>query len=142
MENHEKLHNIRHTLAHLLAMATKEFDPGVKLGIGPVTDDGFYYDFQFTKAPTAELRTNQTDQDKLPPYEKLDKILNKYVEEHLPLKEIIKNGLSPDLVQSVCNMIDTSEYKREQAAPGLKLTSRSFGYGWRMPIAQKYREQI
>ncbi|MBI3308664.1 MAG: NAD+ synthase, partial [Candidatus Melainabacteria bacterium] len=95
-----------------------------------------------TKAPTAELKPNQTDQDKLPPYEKLDKILNKYVEEHLPLKEIIKNGLSPDLVQSVCNMIDTSEYKREQAAPGLKLTSRSFGYGWRMPIAQKYREQI
>ncbi len=52
MENSEKLHNIRHTLAHLLAMAAKEFDPGVKLGIGPVTDDGFYYDFQFTKTPT------------------------------------------------------------------------------------------
>ncbi len=54
MENSEKLHNIRHTLAHLLAMAAKEFDPEVKLGIGPVTDDGFYYDFQFTKTPTPE----------------------------------------------------------------------------------------
>ncbi|MDO8521258.1 MAG: threonine--tRNA ligase, partial [bacterium] len=50
----EKLHNIRHTLAHLLAMAAKEFDPSVKLGIGPVTDDGFYYDFQFTKTPAPE----------------------------------------------------------------------------------------
>lgn len=54
MENSDNLHNIRHTLAHLLAMAAKEFDPDVVLGIGPVTDDGFYYDFQFTKAPTAE----------------------------------------------------------------------------------------
>jgi threonyl-tRNA synthetase len=58
MENAEKLHNIRHTFAHLLAMAALEFDPEVKLGIGPVTDDGFYYDFQFTKAPTeADLKT-------------------------------------------------------------------------------------
>lgn len=95
-----------------------------------------------TKAPTAELRPNQTDQDKLPPYEKLDKILNKYVEEHLPLKEIIKNGVPKDLAQSVCTMIDNSEYKRQQAAPGLKLTSRSFGYGWRMPIAKRYKERI
>lgn len=54
MENTEKLHNIRHTLAHLLAVAAKEFDPQVKLGIGPVTDDGFYYDFQFTKVPSPD----------------------------------------------------------------------------------------
>ena len=74
MENHEKLHNIRHTLAHLLAMATKEFDPGVKLGIGPVTDDGFYYDFQFTKAPTAE---NLKD---------LEKTMRKLVNKKLPMK--------------------------------------------------------
>src|SRR3989344_2599308 len=74
MENHEKLHNIRHTLAHLLAMAAKEFDPTVKLGIGPVTDDGFYYDFQFTKAPTAE---NLKD---------LEKTMRKLVNKKLPMK--------------------------------------------------------
>ena len=95
-----------------------------------------------TRAPTAELKPNQTDQDTLPQYKILDKVLNAYVEEHKPLKEMIKNGTQKELVQKVCNMIDTSEYKRQQAAPGLKLTSRSFGYGWRMPIAQRYKEQI
>jgi len=60
----------------------------------------------------------------------------------LPLSEIIKIGVTKDIVAKVCNMIDLSEYKREQAAPGLKLTSRSFGYGWRMPIAQRYKETI
>lgn len=95
-----------------------------------------------TKMPTAELKPNQKDQDVLPPYEILDQILNAYVEEHLPLKEIIKDGIPKETIQKVCNMIDKSEYKREQAAPGLKLTNRSFGHGWRMPIAQQYREQI
>ena len=95
-----------------------------------------------TRAPTAELKPNQTDQDTLPPYDLLDQILNAHVEEHLPLKEIIKNDITKEMVQKVCNMIDKSEYKRQQAAPGLKLTSRSFGYGWRMPIAQRYREHV
>jgi len=95
-----------------------------------------------TKAPTAELKLNQTDQDILPPYDTLDKILNLYVEQHSSLKEIIKKGLPQDTVKKVCNMIDLSEYKRYQSAPGLKLTSRSFGYGWRMPIAQQYKETI
>ncbi len=95
-----------------------------------------------TKAPTAELKPDQKDQDTLPPYEKLDLVLNKYVEEHLPLKEIIKNEVTKEIAEQVCTMIDKSEYKREQAAPGLKLTSRSFGYGWRMPIAKRYKETI
>lgn len=95
-----------------------------------------------TKAPTAELKPNQKDQDTLPPYEMLDKILNSYIEEHKPLNEMIKNGIPKETIQKVCTMIDKSEYKRQQAAPGLKLTSRSFGHGWRMPIAQRYREQI
>ena len=95
-----------------------------------------------TRAPTAELKPNQTDQDTLPPYDLLDKVLNSYIEEHKPLKEMIKNGIPKDIIQKVCTMIDNSEYKRQQAAPGLKLTSRSFGQGWRMPIAQRYREQI
>ena len=95
-----------------------------------------------SKAPTAELRANQTDQDTLPPYDLLDKILNLYVEEHLPVNEIVKSGIQKDIVQKVCTMIDASEYKRQQAAPCLKLTSRSFGYGWRMPVAQRYKETI
>ena len=95
-----------------------------------------------TKAPTAELKPNQKDQDTLPPYDLLDKILNSYIEEHKPLKEMIKNGIPKETIQKVCTMIDTSEYKRQQAAPGLKLTSRSFGQGWRMPIAQRYKESI
>lgn len=95
-----------------------------------------------TKAPTAELKPNQTDQDVLPPYDTLDKILNLYVEQHIPLKEIIKKNIPKDTVEKVCNMIDSSEYKRYQSAPGLKLTSRSFGYGWRMPIAKRYKETI
>lgn len=94
------------------------------------------------KTPTAELKPNQKDQDILPPYDLLDKVLNKYIEEHLPVKEIIRNGIPKETAVKVCNMIDASEYKRQQAAPGLKLTSRSFGYGWRMPIAQKYKEQV
>ena len=94
-----------------------------------------------TKAPTAELKPNQKDQDTLPPYDLLDKILNLYVEEHMPLNEIVKSGVSKEIAQRVCNMIDSSEYKRQQAAPGLKLTSTSFGYGWRMPIAQRYKEE-
>jgi len=93
------------------------------------------------KAPTAELKPGQTDQDMLPPYELLDQVLNKYVEEHKPLLEIVKNGIQKELVEKVCTMIDKSEYKRQQAVPGLKLTSRSFGYGWRMPIAHRYKEQ-
>ena len=95
-----------------------------------------------SKTPTAELKPNQTDQDTLPPYDLLDKILNAYVEEHLPISEVVKSGLQKATIQRVCNMIDASEYKRQQAAPGLKLTSRSFGYGWRMPIAQQYKETI
>ena len=95
-----------------------------------------------TKAPTAELKSNQTDQDTLPPYDILDKVLNLYVEQHTPLKEIIKKDISVNIAEKVCTMIDSSEYKRYQSAPGLKLTSRSFGHGWRMPIAQRYKETI
>ena len=95
-----------------------------------------------TKAPTAELKPNQTDQDTLPPYDVLDKVLNLYVEQHIPLKEILKKGFPDYTSQKICNMIDSSEYKRYQSAPGLKLTSRSFGHGWRMPIAQRYKETI
>jgi NAD+ synthase (glutamine-hydrolysing) len=90
------------------------------------------------KVPSAELRPNQTDQDSLPPYDVLDAILYRYVEEDKGAAEIIKEGFDPDTVYKVIRLIDRSEYKRRQAAPGLKVTSRAFGFGRRMPIAQNY----
>lgn len=90
------------------------------------------------KVPSAELKPNQTDQDSLPPYEVLDDILHRYVEEENGASEIIADGFDPAVVNRVIKLIDRSEYKRRQAAPGLKVTSRAFGFGRRMPIAQNY----
>jgi NAD+ synthetase len=94
-----------------------------------------------TKAPSAELRPNQTDQDTLPPYEVLDAILEAYVVHGRSAKEIIASGLDPAAVRKVVRLINCSEYKRRQAAPGLKVTSKAFGVGRRIPIAQKYGEE-
>jgi NAD+ synthase (glutamine-hydrolysing) len=94
------------------------------------------------KVPSAELRPNQTDQDSLPPYELLDAILNRYVEEEKSAAEIIADGLDAATVLRIIRMIDRSEYKRRQAAPGLKVTSRAFGFGRRMPIAQNYQAHV
>ena len=80
-----------------------------------------------TKPPIAELRPNQTDQDSLPPYEVLDAILHRYVEEEKGAGQIIAEGFDPATVMRVIKLIDRSEYKRRQAAPGLKVTSRAFG---------------
>jgi NAD+ synthase (glutamine-hydrolysing) len=93
-----------------------------------------------TKAPSAELRPNQTDQDSLPPYDVLDAILEAYVVEGKPQSEIVATGQDPATVAHVIRLIDTNEYKRRQAAPGLKVTSKAFGVGRRIPIAQRYRE--
>src|SRR5438552_2471034 len=90
------------------------------------------------KPPSAELKPNQTDQDTLPPYDILDEILRLYVEENLSARDIIAHGFDEKTVRWVQRRIDLNEYKREQAAPGLKVTSRAFGLGRRMPIAQKY----
>lgn len=90
------------------------------------------------KVPSAELRPNQTDQDTLPPYEILDAILRLYVEENLGVAEIATRGFDAETVRWVARKVDLNEYKREQAAPGLKVTSRAFGMGRRMPIAQRY----
>lgn len=92
-----------------------------------------------TKAPSAELRPNQTDQDSLPPYEVLDAILQAYVVEGSSRTEMVGAGFEKDTVDRVVRLIDLSEYKRRQAAPGLKVTTKAFGVGRRMPIAQKYR---
>jgi NAD+ synthetase len=91
------------------------------------------------KVPSAELRPNQTDQDSLPPYDVLDAILHRYVEEEKGAAEIVADGFDEPTVLRVIRLIDRSEYKRRQAAPGLKVTSRAFGFGRRMPIAQNYQ---
>lgn len=90
-----------------------------------------------TKPPSAELRPDQKDTDSLPPYEVLDPIIRGYVEESLDESALIELGHDPAIVHRVLRMISRNEYKRRQAAPTLKVTSRAFGYGWRMPIARK-----
>src|SRR5438552_381785 len=90
------------------------------------------------KAPSAELKPKQKDQDTLPMYEILDQILHLYVEENLSARDIIARGFDEKTVRWVQRRVDLNEYKREQAAPGLKVTSRAFGIGRKMPIAQKY----
>lgn len=90
------------------------------------------------KPPSAELRPNQTDQDSLPPYEILDRIVEAYVVEGKSVKEMVGEGFSETLIRDILRKIDLNEYKRRQAAPGLKVTSRAFGVGRRMPIAQKF----
>ncbi len=93
----------------------------------------------FTKAPTAELRLNQKDSDSLPPYDILDSILKAYVEENKSVPEINKMGFDEFTVKKVSAMVDRSEYKRRQSAPGIKITPRAFGKDRRMPITNKYR---
>ncbi len=97
-------------------------------------------DSSITKPPSAELRPDQTDQDSLPPYELLDQIIERYVEREQSSQQIITEvpGVDPATVARVIRLIDLNEYKRKQAAPGLKITGRAFGFGRRMPIAQQY----
>ncbi len=95
-----------------------------------------------SKPPSAELRPNQTDQDSLPPYEILDAILDLYVVKNRSKAEIISHGFDAVVVNDVVNKINFSEYKRRQAAPGLKVSPRAFGMGRRIPVAQKFRTKV
>jgi NAD+ synthase (glutamine-hydrolysing) len=90
------------------------------------------------KPPSAELKPDQRDQDTLPPYEILDPILQLYVEEQLSAAEIIARGFDEKTVRWVTRRVDLNEYKRAQSVPGLKVTSRAFGVGRRMPVAQRF----
>jgi NAD+ synthase (glutamine-hydrolysing) len=90
------------------------------------------------KPPSAELRPNQTDQDSLPPYDVLDAVLKGYVEEGLSRRDLVAQGFSEAVVNDVVRKVDLNEYKRKQAAPGLKITPLAFGVGRRIPIVQKY----
>lgn len=93
-----------------------------------------------TKPPSAELKPDQTDQDKLPPYEVLDAILRLYVEEDRTAGEILAQGFPADVVTRVLRLVDLAEYKRQQAARVLKVSARAYGMGRRMPIAQRFVE--
>lgn len=91
------------------------------------------------KPPSAELRPDQKDSDSLPPYELLDAILQLYVETDLGVAETIARGFDPEVVARVAGMVDRNEYKRRQAAPGVKITVKGFGKDRRLPITNLYR---
>ena len=93
------------------------------------------------KPPTAELRDNQKDEDSLPPYELLDRILDALVEQDLSSRELVARGFDADTVRRVSNLLDLAEYKRRQAAPGVKVTRKSFGRDRRYPIVNRFRDQ-
>ena len=95
-----------------------------------------------TKAPTAELRDNQTDQDSLPEYDVLDDILNCLVEDEMPLTDIVARGHDVETVKRVARLLNIAEYKRRQAAPGVKISSRNFGRDRRYPITNRFVEPI
>jgi NAD+ synthase len=95
-----------------------------------------------TKVPTAELRPNQTDQDSLPPYEALDDILVSLVEKEMPLADIVKRGHAAETVKKIERLLYLAEYKRRQAPPGVKISSRNFGRDRRYPIVNKFRETL
>jgi NAD+ synthase len=92
-----------------------------------------------TKPPTAELKADQTDQDTLPPYDKLDDILECLVEHEMPVAEIVARGHDEETVRRVWRMLDRAEYKRRQAPPGVKITRRAFGRDRRYPITNAFQ---
>jgi NAD+ synthase len=93
-----------------------------------------------TRAPTAELRENQTDQDSLPPYDQLDAVLERLVEREEPIAEIVAAGFDREMVMRVERMLNLAEYKRRQAAPGVKVTLKNFGRDRRYPITNRFRD--
>jgi NAD+ synthase len=102
---------------------------------GPVIPDNI-----LTRAPTAELRENQTDQDSLPPYDVLDRILERLVEREVPIAKIVADGFDRETVMKVERMLNLAEYKRRQAAPGVKVTLKNFGRDRRYPIVNRFRD--
>jgi len=95
----------------------------------------------FDRAPSAELRPDQTDQDTLPPYPELDAILHAYVEEDRGVAEMVARGFAEETVRRVVRMVDSNEYKRRQGPIGVKITPRAFGRDWRLPIVNRFREK-
>jgi NH3-dependent NAD+ synthetase len=94
------------------------------------------------RAPSAELRPNQRDEDSLPPYDVLDAIVEAYMEQDQPVPAIIARGYDPATVRKVAGMIQTSEFKRRQAPVGIRITQRAFGKDWRYPITSRYQDDF
>jgi NAD+ synthase len=119
-----------------LARLRNRWKPEGALGPdGPVIVDNV-----LTRAPSAELRENQTDQDTLPPYDVLDAILRRLVEGEEPTSSIVDAGFDRDTVMKVERMLYLAEYKRRQAAPGVKVTLKNFGRDRRYPIVNRFRD--
>src|SRR5215204_6535410 len=91
------------------------------------------------RAPSAELRADQLDEDSLPPYPELDRVLEAYVEEDQSREDLTGDGFDPEVVDRALAMIDRAEYKRRQAPPGVKLRPKAFGRDWRLPITNRWR---
>jgi NAD+ synthase/NAD+ synthase (glutamine-hydrolysing) len=94
-----------------------------------------------TRAPSAELRPNQTDQDSLPPYEVLDAIIEAYMQEDRSPREIVASGFAEADVRRVVRLLRIAEYKRRQAPVGIRVTQRGFGKDWRYPITNRYADE-
>jgi NAD+ synthase (glutamine-hydrolysing) len=92
-----------------------------------------------TRPPSAELRPDQTDQDSLPPYDVLDAVLARYMEDNLGIDEIVAEGFPRADVERIAHLIKVNEYKRRQAPVGIRITHRAFGRDWRYPITSKFR---
>ena len=112
--------------------------PGIGLGPG----GHVVPESSITKAPTAELRPNQTDQDSLPPYDELDAVLQGLIEEELSVDQIVERGYARATVTRVQRMLYAAEYKRRQAPPGVKITRRSFGRDRRYPLTNGFRGDL
>jgi NAD+ synthase len=124
------------TEVYRLARLRNGWKPAGALGPdGPVIPDNI-----LTRAPTAELRENQTDQDTLPPYDVLDRILERLVEREEPVAKIVEAGFERETVMKVARMLDLAEYKRRQGAPGVKVTLKNFGRDRRYPIVNRFRD--
>jgi NAD+ synthetase len=91
-----------------------------------------------TKAPSAELRPNQTDQDSLPPYDVLDRILESYLDDHVGLEEMKARGLDPQICRKIVRMVEIAEFKRRQAPIVLRISKDAFGAGRRIPVAKRF----
>jgi NAD+ synthase len=124
------------TEVYRLARLRNGWKPDDALGpSGPAVPDNI-----LTRAPSAELRENQTDQDTLPPYDVLDSILERLVEREEPIAKIVEEGFDRDTVMKIERMLNLAEYKRRQAAPGVKVTLKNFGRDRRYPIVNRFRD--
>ena len=126
------LKDVSKTLVFQLARWRNANDP-YRTGLNPIPER------IITRPPSAELRPDQKDQDSLPPYEVLDAILERYMEQDRSIESILAEGFPFEAVEKVTRLIKINEYKRRQSAVGIRITHRSFGKDWRYPITNRFR---